>query len=241
VTVELRELRSAAELAVLPELERRVWGSDREMVSVNVLVATISEGGVAIGAFDGGRLVGAVYGFATSDPEVHHSHYLAVEAGHRGSGLGAALKRRQREWCLARGITAMRWTYDPLQYGNAHLNLRTLGAYGISYHVDHYGPLGGINGALPSDRVTVRWELVADRPAVSGPVSASVSASASERRVLVMPTVTPAEVAAASTAAVEARLAVRAAIRPLLDEGWLLVDVNANIGPDRSPTYTVGR
>jgi predicted GNAT superfamily acetyltransferase len=237
VTVELRELRSAAELAVLPELERRVWGSDREMVSVNVLVATISEGGVAIGAFEADRLVGAVYGFATSDPEVHHSHYLAVEAGHRGSGLGAALKRRQREWCLAHGITAMRWTYDPLQYGNAHLNLRTLGAYGISYHVDHYGPLGGINGTLPSDRVTVRWELAADRPAVS----------VSERRVVVMPAVTPAEVAAATTAAVEARFALRAAIQPLLDEGWLLVDVDATAGvsatagPDRSPTYTVGR
>ncbi len=229
MTVSLRELRTAAELAALPELEVRVWGGDREMVSVNVLVATVSEGGVAIGAFEDDRLVGAVYGFATSDPQVHHSHYLAVEPGHRRSGLGAALKRRQREWCLARGVTAMRWTYDPLQYGNAHLNLRTLGAYGISYHVDHYGPLGGINGALPSDRVTVRWELAGGRPATT------------ERRTLVMPAVTPGEIAAASTAAVEARYAVRAAIRPLLDAGWLLVDVDATVGPDHSPSYTVGR
>ena len=99
------------------------------MVSLNVLVATISEGGVAIGAYDDGVLVGAVYGFATSDPAVHHSHYLAVDVPYR--------RQRARRGAEAPsapsgawpdGITAMRWTYDPLQYGNAHLNLRRLGA-----------------------------------------------------------------------------------------------------------------
>jgi chorismate synthase len=224
VTIELRELRTAVELAALPELEVKVWGGEYEMVSVNVLVATISEGGVAIGAFDGDVLVGAVYGFATREPHVHHSHYLAVLAEHRGRGLGAQLKRRQREWCLQRGITAMRWTYDPLQYGNAHLNLRTLGAFGISYHVDHYGPLGGINGALPSDRVTVRWELTAQRPAVA------------EQRVVAVPRITPQDIASASDVALAARLALRDAIREEMDDGWLLIDV------DRAEwTYTLGR
>ncbi len=222
--IVLRELRTAAELAPLPELEVRVWGGPYEMVSVNVLVATISEGGVAIGAYDGDQLVGAVYGFATSDPRVHHSHYLAVEAPYRRSGLGAALKERQRAWCLARGITAMRWTYDPLQYGNAHLNLRRLGAFGISYHVDHYGPLGGINGALPSDRVTVRWELDGTRPATP------------EVRRLDVPAIGPAEIASASPVAFQARRELRAALQPLLDDGWLLVDVDR-----AAPTYTVGR
>lgn len=222
--IELRELRTAAELAPLPELEVRVWGGEYEMVSVNVLVATISEGGVAIGAFDDGTLVGAVYGFATSDPAVHHSHYLAVDVPYRRSGLGEALKQRQREWCLAHGITAMRWTYDPLQYGNAHLNLHRLGAFGISYHVDHYGSLGGINGSLPSDRVTVRWELDGSRPPVS------------ESRVVAAPAITAADIAAAADVARAARLELRAALQPLLDDGWRLV------GVDRvAPSYTVAR
>ncbi|MEO5901500.1 MAG: GNAT family N-acetyltransferase [Ilumatobacteraceae bacterium] len=224
MTIEFVELRTAAQLAALPDLEVRVWGGAYEMVSVNVLVATISEGGVAIGAFDDGVLVGAVYGFATHEPHVHHSHYLAVLPSHRGSGLGAELKHRQRTWCLDRGITAMRWTYDPLQYGNAHLNLRTLGAYGISYHVDHYGMLGGINGSLPSDRVTVRWDLDANRPAVI------------EHRVVTVPAISAAEIASSPTAALQARLALRAAIQPCLDDGWLLVDVDR-----ASWTYTVGR
>jgi len=127
----------------LPDLEVRVWGGEYEMVSVNVLVATISEGGVAIGAFDGDELVGAVYGFATREPDVHHSHYPRRPTVASRARPRAELKRRQRTWCLAHGITAMRLDVRPLQYGNAHLNLRTLGAYGISYHVDHYGTLGG--------------------------------------------------------------------------------------------------
>jgi len=222
--IEYRELRTAAELAPLPELEVRVWGGAYEMVSLNVLVATISEGGVAIGAYDDGVLVGAVYGFATSDPAVHHSHYLAVDVPYRRHGLGEALKRRQSEWCLAHGITAMRWTYDPLQYGNAHLNLRRLGAYGISYHVDHYGTLGGINGSLPSDRVTVRWNLDGTRPA------------STDAQVVRAPAITAADIAAAADAALAARLELRATLRPLLDDGWFLVDVDR-----AAPSYTLAR
>ena len=163
MTIEFRELRTAAELAPMPLLESRVWGGHGELVAVNMLVATISEGGMAIGAFDGDRLVGSVYGFATHQSHVLHSHYLAVDPDYRRTGLGVALKHHQREWCLKNGRTVMRWTYDPLQLGNAHLNLRSLNAVGVRYHDDLYGPMGGINGGLPSDRLVVEWHLTARR------------------------------------------------------------------------------
>lgn len=214
MTIEYRELRTAAELVQMPILESRVWGATGELVAVNMLVATISEGGMAIGAFDGDRLVGSVYGFATYEPHVLHSHYLAVDPGYRRSGLGIALKHEQRAWCLANGRTAMRWTFDPLQLGNAHLNLRSLGAVGTHYYPDLYGPMGGINGRLPSDRVVVEWDLVSARP------------PSTESIVVDVPPVTADEIAAATEHAVQARVDLRDAMVPLFAEGWIATDVD---------------
>jgi chorismate synthase len=223
VTIEFRELRTAAELAPLPALERLVWG-DVDLVALNLLVATVTEGGMAIGAFDGDRLVGSVYGFATLQPHVLHSHYLAVDPEYRRTGLGVALKHEQRRWCLANGRTAMRWTYDPLQLGNAHLNLRSLGAVGAHYHPDFYGPMGGINGGLPSDRVVVEWDLTAPRSAGTESIEVPV------------PQVTADEIATASPAALRARVGLRDAMLPLFEDGWAATDV------DRvARTYTLSR
>lgn len=213
MTIVFRELRTAAELAPLPALERIVWG-DVDLVALNLLVATVSEGGMAIGAFDGDRLVGSVYGFATIQPHVLHSHYLAVDPDYRRTGLGVALKHRQREWCLANGRTAMRWTFDPLQLGNAHLNLRSLGAIGVEYHSNFYGLMVGINGGLPSDRLVVEWNLVS-QPTVGA-----------ESVEIVVPPVTADEIAAAAAHAFTARLALRDAMQPLLGDGWLVTDVD---------------
>jgi predicted GNAT superfamily acetyltransferase len=224
VTVEFRILTTADELAVLPEFEDFIWGGDDERVSVNMLVATISEGGMAIGAFGDGVLIGAAYGFATRDQQVLHSHYLAVHPDHRGTGLGERIKREQAAWCLANGYTSMRWTFDPLQLTNAHLNLNKLGALGIAYHVDHYGALAGINGSLPSDRLTVQWYLDRARP------------SFHESFVLSVPPVTPDQIAASASAALAARLAVRDAMGPHLADGWLATGVDRE-----ARTYTLAR
>jgi predicted GNAT superfamily acetyltransferase len=223
VTIEFRELRTAAELAPMPALELRVWGGS-DVIAVNMLVATVTEGGMAIGAFDGDRLVGSVYGFATHQPHVLHSHYLAVDPDYRRTGLGVALKQEQRNWCLANGRTAMRWTFDPLQLGNAHLNLRSLGAVGAQYHANFYGPMGGINGGLPSDRLVVEWDLVAPRPV------------GTESMEIAVPPVTADEIAAAAPAAMAARIGLRDALLPAFADGWKVTDV------DRvARTYTLSR
>jgi chorismate synthase len=223
VSIEFRELRTAAELAPLPALERLVWG-DVDLVALNLLVATVTEGGMAIGAFDGDRLVGSVYGFATLQPHVLHSHYLAVDPDYRRTGLGVALKHEQREWCLANGRTAMRWTYDPLQLANAHINLRSLGAVGTQYHPDFYGAMGGINGGLPSDRVVIEWDLVAPRFAGTESVEIEV------------PPVTAEEIATASQPALHARIGLRDALLPLFADGWVATDVDRT-----ARTYTLSR
>lgn len=217
--VVIRELVTADELNALPEFELRIWQGANEVVSSNLLVAVVSEGGVALGAFDGGRVVGAAFGFPTRDPAVLHSHYMAVDPRYRRRGLAVELKQRQRAWCLEHGYKAMRWTFDPLQLANAHLNLRVLGTEGTSYHVDHYGALGGINGGLPSDRLTVTWDLRTPR---GGAAAAPV---AGERFVDVQP-FAPDAIERAAAEAIAARLALRDALAPLLADGWRVVDVD---------------
>lgn len=224
IDVEIRELRTADELAALPAFERFVWGSDTEMVSVNMLVATLQEGGVALGAYLQGELVGMVYGFASREREVLHSHYLAVHPDLRGQGLGVALKERQRSWCLEHDFTVMRWTFDPLQLANAHLNLNRLGATGVAYFENLYGTLGGINGSLPSDRLLVRWDLAGDQTALA--VTARVP----------VPNATPDDVARSTSAAGIARLAVREALCHHLGVGDVIVGVDLE-----AREYLIGR
>ena len=88
MSIEFRVLRDADELAVLPVFEAKIWGGDDDRVSVNMLVACVEEGGVAIGAFDGDQIVGSLFGFRTHEARVLHSHYMAVDPEYRRSGLG---------------------------------------------------------------------------------------------------------------------------------------------------------
>jgi chorismate synthase len=220
-----RSLTDADDLAEFPRFEARIWGSGLDLVSVNMLVATVAEGGVAIGAYDGAELVGMVYGFPTRHPQLLHSHYLAVDPAWRRSGLGVELKQRQRMWCLEHGYTAMRWTYDPLQLANAHLNLRVLGGVGESYHPNYYGVLDGINGTLPTDRVVVHWSFGPEVPHRPDP-----------ELEVVVPPASPQDIEASNEAARHARLALRDELLPRLGNGWSIVDVDR----DRR-VYRLGR
>lgn len=224
MAIEFRDLRTAEDLAPLPEFEKFIWGGDSEMVSVNVLVATIEEGGMALAAYDGSSLVGVAYGFATREPTVLHSHYLAVHPSYRGRGLGEQLKREQAAWCRAHGYTAMRWTFDPLQLPNAHLNLNKLGAVGVAYKVNLYGSLGGINGSLPSDRLVVRWDLAGERIDSCDVVAVDI------------PPVTADEIAVSSPSAHAARSALRNGLSERLADGWAVIGIDR---PARQ--YVLGR
>lgn len=115
------------------------------------------------GAFAEGRMVGFVFGFPTKDPALHHSHMLGVLEAYRGTGAALLLKRFQRDWCLARGVRRVVWTFDPMRGVNANFNLRKLGATAKTYLPDHYGPMSGINAGAPSDRLLAEWDLLSER------------------------------------------------------------------------------
>jgi chorismate synthase len=158
--VEIRELRGIAELAAAEALQVAVWGEDEVYEGKDLLLAVQSEGGLVAGAFaTDASLVGFIFGFPTRQPQVQHSHRLAVLEGWRRLGLGARLKWFQRAWCLEHGIELVRWTFDPLRAVNADLNIRRLGATSHTYWENYYGEMAGINAGTPSDRLLVEWRL----------------------------------------------------------------------------------
>ncbi|UQN08285.1 GNAT family N-acetyltransferase [Deinococcus sp. QL22] len=154
----VRELHGHSELLGAEDLQWQVWGgSERDIFPRDAMRALQHVGGLVAGALSGGQVVGLVVGLPTSRPDVQHSHLLAVHPAQRGTGLALALKRFQAQWCAARQITQIEWTYDPLRALNAHFNLHRLGAVVGSYLPDFYGEMGGINAGLPSDRVVAVW------------------------------------------------------------------------------------
>lgn len=154
---DLREISGNLEMQELAALERQIWNSDH--VPTELYRAMRDEGALLAGAFAGNTLVAFVFGFPTTNPGVQHSHSLGVSLEHRAAGLGARLKWFQRDWCLAKNIHTVRWTYDPLRIPNAKLNIAKLGATASSYLEDYYGTLTGINAGAPSDRVMAQWVL----------------------------------------------------------------------------------
>ena len=157
--VELRELDGVVELKHAEDFQRSVWGADDPADNSDLMLAIQHEGGLVAGAFVEGRMLGFLFGFPTKDPQVQHSHRLAVHPDSRGMGLGARLKWYQRDWCLARGITSVRWTFDPLRRINAYLNIARLGATANVYLPDYYGKMEGINAGVASDRIVAEWSL----------------------------------------------------------------------------------
>lgn len=154
-----RDLSGMDEFAQAEELQRIVWGAGDTPDPGDLLMVISHEGGLTGGAFLGDRLVGYVFGFPTRDPAIQHSHRLAVHPDMRGQGLALRLKQYQRTWCLARGISLVRWTFDPLRHTNAHLNVARLGCTIFTYHCDYYGVMKGINAGVPSDRLLADWRL----------------------------------------------------------------------------------
>lgn len=165
--VEIRDFESFSDYEDCARLQSEVWGfSPADAVPPLHLIAMHHFGGVLIGAFDSGRMVGFVCGFSgwERDHPFHHSHMLAVVPDYRGSGLGEKLKWAQRERVLGKGIELVNWTFDPLQAVNANLNITRLGAIVRKYRVNLYGESSSpLHGRMPTDRFEAEWLLNSER------------------------------------------------------------------------------
>ena len=161
----IKLLESPEEMTLVEDLQRAVWpGSETDVVPAHVFITAVHNGGMVIGAFLEGELIGFVFGFPGLDftpdgPRPKHcSHMMGIKPGQRDSGVGFALKRAQWQMVRKQGIDHITWTYDPLLSRNARLNIAKLGAVCNTYRRSEYGDMrDGLNVGLPSDRFQVDW------------------------------------------------------------------------------------
>lgn len=159
----IRELTSPAEFVGCLDLQREGFGwNELELMPLRFFVVSRHIGGLVLGAFDNGRLVG----FLSAIPGIRngtsywHSHMLAVTSSQRDTGIGTQLKLAQKDAALRRGIRLIEWTFDPLVSRNAYLNIEKLGVIVRRYYAEFYGD--------GSDRLIAEWWLDRPRPPLSG-------------------------------------------------------------------------
>ncbi len=169
--VTIREIHSMPDFNALLELQQAIWGmTPGEATSPYMMAAVVHNGGLVLGAELEGRLVGFCFGFIAwrDTGKLLWSHMAGVLPEYRDRGIGLQIKRAQRRWALERGLTEIRWTFDPMQRGNANFNFHHLRAVADIYLVDHYGVMtDAINAGLASDRLEVRWQLTDERVAAA--------------------------------------------------------------------------
>ena len=159
----IRDLTTYDEFLKVRDVQRACWGfGSDEGLYPPILLTASQNGGVVLGAFDGDKLVGYLFGFLglheNRGPLKLCSQTMGVLAEYRGRGIAEALKWAQRDRALRLGLKLVTWTYDPLEGPNAYLNLHKLHGIARVYKRNIYGEhFGALNEGMPTDRFLVEW------------------------------------------------------------------------------------
>ena len=161
-SIDVRDVRGVDELRACQEVQRRAWGitEDGYVVPVATMAGAQKVGGLVLGAFEEGRLVGFSFAFLgrLHGELVLYSQLTAVEPDLQGRHLGRLLKEEQRRRAAEMRLPLVAWAFDPLQVGNAYFNLAVLGATSRTYEVDMYGSrTDALNAGLETDRLIAEW------------------------------------------------------------------------------------
>jgi predicted GNAT superfamily acetyltransferase len=175
--IEIQSIQDNGGYAAVEELQQQIWGaSDREIIPGRTMHALQTSGASLLGAYDGRRLIGFVFGVLGTvedldgriDPVAAarlqlYSVIMGVHPDYQGQAVGYQLKLAQREFALRIGVRLISWTVDPLQSRNARLNFSKLGAVCSLYWRNFHGAMTGINAGLASDRFEIRWWITSQR------------------------------------------------------------------------------
>jgi predicted GNAT superfamily acetyltransferase len=165
MTFAITPVHTIEECRLIEQLQIDIWRStDLEAVPDHMLITLAKEGGIVLLArTQSGQAVGFGYGFLSQTKTGAlklASHQVGVLPAHQDSGLGYQIKLAQRNAALARGLTLITWTFDPLQGRNARFNMHKLGAVSCTYQRNVYGKMRDeLNQGLPTDRFRADWWL----------------------------------------------------------------------------------
>ncbi len=168
--ITIRRAETPADYKACQEAQRLAWGivEDGYVVPVATMVGAQLHGGLVLGAFlADGRALAMNFAFLgrLEGRLCLYSQLLGVVPGHQDLGLGGRMKQAQRAFAKADGLDWVVWAFDPLQAGNARFNLDKIGARGVRYVEDMYGPrTDALNAGTPTDRLIVEWPTSGDPP-----------------------------------------------------------------------------
>jgi predicted GNAT superfamily acetyltransferase len=162
--IEVRELVDLTEFEATLPIQAEVWGfSEVDQVPSRLIGIARFIGGLVLGAYDGGRLIGFSLTFPGRKPDgasYWHSHQTAILPAYQNSGIGRRIKLRQREEAIRAGVQSIEWTFDPLESRNAYFNIERLGVTARSYVLNLYGiTSSALHAALPTDRLVAEWHV----------------------------------------------------------------------------------
>ena len=164
-SITIRPASSPLDYQALQHAQRLAWGITQEeyILPVATMVGANLHGGLVLGAFlDDGRAVGLSFAFLGRfrDQPCLYSQLTGIVPDYQDTGLGTRLKLAQRDFAVRAGLPGIAWAFDPLQAGNARFNLSKLGAQGVHYYVDMYGPRSdALNRGTPTDRLLAWWPV----------------------------------------------------------------------------------
>ena len=159
--VKIQILKSLSEQSLARNIFDKTWSKDAGTeITSNLLQAMVHNGAYISGAFIDQKIVGASFGFAAVEPELHlHSHMTAVLPEYQDRNIGFQLKIHQKNWAKENGFKSVSWTFDPLVARNAKFNINKLGAKITNYFSNFYGAMEDeLNAGDESDRLLARLD-----------------------------------------------------------------------------------
>ncbi len=167
--ITLRPLQTIEDAEACEDLQVAIWPSHPSSagfsIPIHMLMAQMELSGAVIGAWDGEKMVGFLYGSRELDDAgrlYHYSWLAGVLPAYRHHKIMEQLKYAHADLARAQGAYKIAWTYDPLQGANANLNIHKLGGIARTYYINRYGFRAGgspQNIGMPADRFLLEWFL----------------------------------------------------------------------------------